>query len=158
MKYDSRLIRKPNSQPPLRRTAWGFVTAAFWLLYLYLWAPLVTLVLWLLGIRTALHEMYLRESHVEPFLLVVLPLVALACAVVLIIWAEYNRFRFRGKDRRHAQADVPHAEIAVALGADPSTADALTQGKVLVLHMDAQAQPRGTSFAAVPAVPAMAGA
>ncbi|MEZ0469921.1 poly-beta-1,6-N-acetyl-D-glucosamine biosynthesis protein PgaD [Luteimonas salinilitoris] len=147
MKYDSRLIRRPNAQRPLRRTAWGFVTAAFWLFYLYLWAPLVTFVLWVLGINTALHELYLRESHIEPFLLFVLPLVALACAVLLIAWAEYNRFRFRGKDRRRAQADVPLAEIAVALGADAATASALGRGKVTTLHMDEHARPHGIGLA-----------
>ena len=56
MKYDSRLIRKPYAQGPLRRAVWGFVTAAFWGLYIYMWLPLVTLVLWLLGVRTAFFE------------------------------------------------------------------------------------------------------
>ncbi|WP_407351435.1 poly-beta-1,6-N-acetyl-D-glucosamine biosynthesis protein PgaD [Luteimonas sp. R10] len=147
MKYDSRLIRRPNSQPPIRRTAWGFVTAAFWLFYLYLWAPLVTFLLWVFGIHTATYELYLRESHVEPFLLFVLPLVALACAVVLIAWAEYNRFRFRGRDRRRAQDDVPIAEIAAMLGADAATADALGRGKVMTLSMDEHARPLRTAGA-----------
>ncbi|WP_149193348.1 poly-beta-1,6-N-acetyl-D-glucosamine biosynthesis protein PgaD [Luteimonas suaedae] len=141
MKYDSRLIRRPHAQPRLRRTAWGFLTAAFWLFYLYLWAPLVTFVLWALGINTALHELYLRESHIDPFLLFVLPLVALACAALLIAWAEYNRFRFRGKDRRSAQSDVPRGEVAAALGADAATEGALCQIKVATLHMDDNARP-----------------
>lgn len=147
MKYDSKFIRRPNAQPPLRRTAWGFVTAAFWLFYLYLWAPLVTFLLWVFGIHTASYELYLRESHIEPFLLFVLPLLALGCAALLIAWAEYNRFRFRGKDRRHAQADVPLAEIAALLGADAATADALGGGKVVTLRMDEHARPLGVTGA-----------
>ncbi|WP_353101811.1 poly-beta-1,6-N-acetyl-D-glucosamine biosynthesis protein PgaD, partial [Stenotrophomonas lactitubi] len=40
-RFDSRLIQKPRQQPRLQRTAWGFVTLAFWGFYFYLWAPLV---------------------------------------------------------------------------------------------------------------------
>lgn len=147
MKYDSRLIRKPHAQPALRRTAWGFVTAAFWAFYLYLWAPLVTLLLWAFGIRTAAYELYLRGSHVEPFLLAVLPLLTLACAALLVAWAEYNRWRFGGHDRRRPQPDAPRAEIAAALGADEATAAALLAGKRTVLRMDDRARPAGVAAA-----------
>ena len=87
MKFDSRLIRKPMKQPRLQRAAWGFVTLGFWMVYVYLWTPLVTLLLWLLGIRTAFFELYVREHAIEPFLLFSLPLLALACALLLISWA-----------------------------------------------------------------------
>ena len=48
-RFDSRMIRKPHRQPRFQRTAWGFVTLAFWGFYFYLWAPLVTLLSWLIG-------------------------------------------------------------------------------------------------------------
>jgi hypothetical protein len=38
-RFDSRMIRKPHRQPRFQRTAWGFVTLAFWGFYFYLWAP-----------------------------------------------------------------------------------------------------------------------
>ncbi|MEL1264746.1 poly-beta-1,6-N-acetyl-D-glucosamine biosynthesis protein PgaD [Pseudoxanthomonas putridarboris] len=141
MKFDSRLIHQPKKQPRLHRTAWGFVTLGFWMMYLYMLAPLVTLVLWLLGIRTAMFELYSRDHQVEPFLLVSLPIMAGLCAVMLISWAEYNRFRFGGMDRRSRQSDVTVHEMAAALGASDKVARALKQAKVTVLHMDDQAHP-----------------
>ncbi|KAF1719176.1 poly-beta-1,6-N-acetyl-D-glucosamine biosynthesis protein PgaD [Pseudoxanthomonas wuyuanensis] len=141
MKYDSQLISKPYAQPRLQRTAWGFVTLGFWALYFYLWSPLATLVLWLLGIRTAFFELYTRQHQVEPFLLISLPIIAVLCALLLIGWAEYNRHRFGKSDRRGAQANVSLEEVAAGLGAAPAVAASLRDAKVTVLHMDDRAQP-----------------
>ncbi|MEH6415887.1 poly-beta-1,6-N-acetyl-D-glucosamine biosynthesis protein PgaD [Pseudomonas sp. CGJS7] len=137
-KLDSRLIQKPNAQRPLPRTLWGMVTGLFWLIYLYLWTPVVTLVLWLLGIRNVASELYLRKHEVDPFLMLALPATAGVVVGLLLIWAEYNRWRFAsaGSERRGHQRDVPLDEVARALGADSEVAAALNAGRVSVLHMD----------------------
>jgi biofilm PGA synthesis protein PgaD len=143
MKYDSRIISKPQAQPPLHRTLWGVVTAACWAFYAYLLMPLLTLVLWLSGIRTARFELYQREHAVEPFLMMILPVLALACVVALVSWAEYNRWRFAGrKERRGTQADAGRLEIARGLGASASLAQSLAAGKSVILHMDGDARPQ----------------
>lgn len=151
MKFDSRLIRKPMKQPRLQRAAWGFVTLGFWMMYVYLWTPLVTLILWLLGIRTAFFELYVREHTIEPFLLFTLPVLAVACALLLIAWAEYNRFRFSRVDRRSQPRSATLTEVADALGAPPAVARALVLGKVTVLHMGEDARPQGFTALAEPA-------
>ncbi len=149
MKYDSRLIRKPYAQPRLKRAAWGFVTAAFWGLYIYLWLPLVTLILWLLGVRTAFFELYTRQHQVEPFLIVAIPAMAALCALLLIGWAEYNRWRFARQDRRSPQDDVQVDEVAQRLGADLALAQRLGQSKITLLHMNEQAIPESMSTPAL---------
>lgn len=154
-KFDSRLIQKRRAQPRLRRTAWGFVTAVFWGMYVYLWMPVITFLLWVLGIRNAYFELYLREHRVEPFLLIALPSLALCAAVLLIAWAEYNRWRFSGKDRRGAPPSAQLDEIARALGADADIGAALNAGRVVVLNMDSQAIPRGVRNVFAPAQEAL---
>lgn len=151
MKYDSRLIRKPYAQPRLKRAAWGFVTAAFWGLYIYLWLPLVTLILWLLGVRTAFFELYTRKHQVEPFLLVAIPTMAVLCALALIGWAEYNRWRFARQDRRNPQEDVDVDEVARRLGASQALAQQLGQSKITLLHMNEDAIPESMSSPALAA-------
>lgn len=151
MKYDSRLIRKPYAQPRLKRAAWGFVTAAFWGLYIYLWLPLVTLILWLLGVRTAFFELYTRKHQVEPFLLVAIPTMAVLCALALIGWAEYNRWRFARQDRRSPQEDVDVDEVARRLGASQTLAQQLGQSKITLLHMNEDAIPESMSSPALAA-------
>lgn len=154
-KYDSRLIQKRRAQPRLRRTAWGFVTAVFWGMYVYLWMPVITFLLWVLGIRNAYFELYLREHRVEPFLLIALPTLALCAAVLLIAWAEYNRWRFSGKDRRGVPPSAKLDEIARALGADIEIGAALNASRVVVLNMDAQAIPRSVRGVLAPAEEAL---
>ncbi len=157
-KHDSRLIQKPSAQRPLPRTLWGAVTGVFWLAYLYLWTPVLTLLLWLLGVRTAASELYLRQHQVDPFLMLFLPATAAIVVALLLAWAEYNRWRFariRG-ERRGAQPLVPLEEVAAALGADLRVAHALNAGRISVLHMDPQqAVPLGVT-AVTPQPPAQA--
>ncbi|MFD0324851.1 poly-beta-1,6-N-acetyl-D-glucosamine biosynthesis protein PgaD [Lysobacter gummosus] len=137
-KHDSRLIQKPGAQPALPRTLWGMVTGAFWLIYLYLWTPVLTLVLWLLGIRNVASELYLRKHEVDPFLMLALPATAGVVVALLLIWAEYNRWRFAeaSSERRGSQRSVALEEVARALGASSEVAAALNAGRVSVLHMD----------------------
>ena len=150
MKFDSRLIERPNAQPRLQRTAWGVVTMVFWGAYFYLWAPVITLVMWLLGVRASVIELYLREHKVDPFLLVVLPLMALSTAVLLIGWAEFNRYRYAGKERRQPLDDVGIEQVAAALGATMALAESLGRAKIAVLQMDAAARPLAITDIALP--------
>lgn len=151
-KHDSRLIQRPYSQPLLPRTFWGLTTGAFWVLYLYLWVPLVTLFLWLFGIRRAEAELYLRQHEIDPFLLLVLPATAAGAAALLILWAEYNRRRFTGVERRSAPPPVALEQVAAALGASTEVAQALNQGRISTLHMDPhQAVPLGVTAVKPPA-------
>ncbi|MGO1002419.1 poly-beta-1,6-N-acetyl-D-glucosamine biosynthesis protein PgaD [Lysobacter sp. CA196] len=137
-KHDSRLIHRPGAQETWTRTWWGVVTGAFWLAYLYLWIPVATLLMWLLGIRRTASELYLREHGVDPFLMLVLPATAAVVVALLLLWAEYNRWRFASakSERRGVQADVPLDEVADRLGASAELAQALNQGRISVLHMD----------------------
>lgn len=137
-KHDSRLIQKPGAQHALPRTMWGVITGAFWLAYLYLWTPVVTLLMWLLGIRSVASELYLRKHEVDPFLMLALPATAGVVVALLLIWAEYNRWRFasKGSERRGQQREVGLDEVARGLGADAQVAQALNAGRVSVLHMD----------------------
>ena len=82
-RFDSRMIRKPHRQPRFQRTAWGFVTLAFWGFYFYLWAPLVTLFSWLIGGQLAWQQLYERQSQFDPYVLVALPLMLLCASAWL---------------------------------------------------------------------------
>lgn len=149
-RFDSRLIQKPRQQPRLQRTAWGFVTIAFWAFYFYLWAPLVTLVSWLLGGRLAWLQLYEYKQSVDPFVVIALPVMLVCCSLLLIGWAEYNRLRFSGHDRREAHPDTTREEIAEDLGATPDVAALLATGKAVTLHMDDAARPVRVTMQVLP--------
>ncbi|HBK46700.1 MAG TPA: poly-beta-1,6-N-acetyl-D-glucosamine biosynthesis protein PgaD, partial [Xanthomonadaceae bacterium] len=94
------LIRLPDRMGHSRRLAQGALTAGAWMLYFYLWVPLLTLLAWALGLQTAYIRLYLEQNAIDPFLLLSLPVIALVCAAALIGWAEYNRARFANADER----------------------------------------------------------
>lgn len=137
------MIRKPHRQPRFQRTAWGFVTLAFWGFYFYLWAPLVTVFSWLIGGNMAWQQLYDRQNQIDPFVLIALPVMLLCAATLLIAWAEYNRARFRGHDRRRPRPLATLHEVAVDLGASPGLAERLAGCKAATLHMDEAARPVG---------------
>lgn len=145
------IIDHPERQGTARRTAYGTLTAAAWVLYFYLWLPLVTLVAWVLGARTGYDRMYLEQNAIDPFLLLALPVIALICGAVLLAWAEYNRARFAGKERRHAAANTGIADVATQLGADPATADTIRGARVVTITLDDQARPTAAAQGALPA-------
>ena len=157
MKYDSsqlqsRLIDNSDRVPRSHRMFWGGITGVFWLLYLYLWLPLITLAMWLLGVNNALVELYIPEGRVDAYLLVALPRIALVCAAVLSTWAEYNRQRFQGMDRRTAAEPVGIETIALGLGASSDVAAAMRAGKRMTLTMSDEAAPTAVREHALVAV------
>lgn len=139
---DHRLIYLPQRQGRATRTLYGIATALAWAFYAYLWLPLTTLALWLMGIRSTYFEVYLLDEPLDPpAMLGHLPLIALGCAVLLIGWAEYNRRRFQGKERRLVQADVELDAVAEAMRATPALGIALFDAKRATLRMDHSGAP-----------------
>ena len=143
MKADHLLIVRPERHRGVERTVFGVLTAVAWVVYAYLWLPLITFGMWALGVRSAALELYLTEREVEPFLILALPIIAGAAALLLIGWAEYNRLRFRGKERRRRQPDVSTAAVAAALGSSLETARTLQAARCVILPMSGDAYPLG---------------
>lgn len=141
MKADTRLVHVRRVHRPLKRTAWGAVTVLAWAFYAYLWLPLATAVMWWFGLRDMYGELYERSEQLDPFVIAVLPAVATMSACCLILWAEYNRVRFTGHERRAPFPDVPVHAIAESLGAAPHVHTALADARVAVLVMDDDARP-----------------
>lgn len=135
------IIHLPDRLGRSRRLAYGAVTAGAWMAYFYLWAPLLTLVAWFIGLRTAYFRLYLEQNALDPFLLAALPLIALVCAVVLIGWAEYNRARFRNNDERRRRRTVPETEVDQRLGVAEQLGVLLRHSRVAQVSLDPQARP-----------------
>ena len=80
------------------------MTGVGWTIWLYLWRPVLTLVLWLSGAEIAQYQwiglagwsgLLDFAAHTMPY--------GLALCATLLIWASVNYIRFRGSDRRKAR-------------------------------------------------------
>jgi biofilm PGA synthesis protein PgaD len=134
-------IHRPSLQQPGSRLLFRAATVMAWGAYLYLWLPLATLSLWwgagLLGMR----ELALTPEHVD-FDLFRVVAEAFAVALLLMIgWAEYNRARFQGIERRKPHPPLDPLETADAMHASRVLACELQGARRVVIQLDANAVP-----------------
>lgn len=137
------LINAPHRQSHLQRGVYSTLTLVAWGIYLYLVLPLVTLLLWALGLRSSYLQLWLPEAGTPPMMLVTLPLIALGCAALLIGWAEWNRARFQNHERRGQAENVGELDMAAVLRVTPALADVLRHSRVATLQMDESALLQG---------------
>lgn len=135
------LIDQPEAVSRSRRTIAGVIALVGWLAYAWLWVPVLTLVAWAVGIRTVWQRLYLDHNALEPFILASLPVIAVACGLLLIGWAEYNRARFTDADERKRRKDVNEEAVGERLGASLQVVEALRAHRVVTVTLDDNAQP-----------------
>lgn len=133
------LIYSPQNQSNVQRGLYGTLTLVAWAVYFYLVLPLITLLLWWVGLRGSYIQLWLPESGFDRTLAFTLPVLAVVCALVLIGWAEINRARFQNRERRSHTGDAGLEEIAAALGASAPFAERLRGARVATLSLDEQA-------------------
>jgi biofilm PGA synthesis protein PgaD len=114
--------QQPPVQSGMQRAAEFTVTTLFWLAWLYLVMPLVSLLLWIVGIQLFMEEMIVRGGY-QALIgeLVHYGLVILAMLAVTLIWVYWNLRRYGKHEKRTQQpAPVSLEEIAATSGLTPA--------------------------------------
>ena len=105
---DSKLIiNTPKIQSLRLKYSSTFLTMLFWIIWFYLWVPLITLFGWWFQIDVIQHQMVTLggyQSFLEELPLLLTSIIALSLS--LAIWGAYNYFRFKGTERRTALRPV----------------------------------------------------
>lgn len=136
-------IHRPTLQEHPTRLLFRAATLVAWGAYLYLWLPLATLALWWAASRLGLRELAHTPEHID-FDLFRVVAEAFAVALLLMIgWAEYNRLRFQGVERRKPHPPMDPLETADAMHASRGLALELQDARRVVIQLDADAVPRG---------------
>jgi len=135
-------IEMPALLTRRERTRDTLFTAFLWMIYVYLWVPLLSLGAWGLGIELA-YDIMIRSGGAAtlwPALRgYVLVLLAIVCVIVL--WSLINRARFRAAPRRRAVVRVTDAEMADWFGTTPSTVQMLRASKTVRIDFDPEGRP-----------------
>ncbi|CAN5747566.1 hypothetical protein BH20PSE1_BH20PSE1_25230 [soil metagenome] len=141
------VIERPDLQAWRQKYGYAVLTFAFWGLYLYLWQPLLSLVLWSFGFGLAYEQMLnLGGFRGLLDLLGFYVSIIIALSAVFLGWAWINYLRFRGADRRRAAPAVNPREIAQFFNVAPENLIQWRACKSLILHHD----PHGDVVAAEP--------
>jgi len=113
------IIDDPKLAPSGRRAIEAVVTAAAWAGWLYLAMPLVTLLLWGVGIRTGIVQQTM-SADIRDLGRTAAWYVSVTGVFILMmeIWGIYNRRRFGKLVRRREAGIVSDEETALALDVD----------------------------------------
>lgn len=129
------IIENPALQSPTQRYGWGMVTFVFWMIYIYLWIPLVTLLAWWVGAKLFnIHFIQLQGyiglmGKLGLYLMIIFMLSAL-----LIGWASVERLRFKDKQRRLGRPNVAVSDIAKKYNMQENQLLALREKKSMVVY------------------------
>lgn len=110
---DSLIIEDPSLQTLGQRYGWYSVTFIFWVLYIYLWLPAITLLAWFFGYQR-FTEYFINSSQAlttSSGIGLYLIIVAII-AVIFLGWAKIEQARFTGKQRRSNAKPVTTEEMA----------------------------------------------
>lgn len=133
------IIDRPDLQAWEQKAFFGALTAAFWVLWVFLWLPLVTLLGWVFfGYQFQFHMINLGGYQGFMDLLKIYALIILFMNGALIAWAKYNHLRFRGIDRRKEVASPGLSELAMLQGETMQTISNWQSYQVMTVQHDAQ--------------------
>ncbi len=129
------IIDRPELQSNVHRYGWAFITFIFWLFYVYLWLPLMTLVAWWIGAE--LFNIHFIELHGYAGLHDKLGLygaIIFIISAILIGWAKIEHLRFKDKPRRKGSVAVTDKEIAKKYNLQESQLAHLRLEKSVIVH------------------------
>jgi biofilm PGA synthesis protein PgaD len=132
----SPIIDRADLQTLQHRTISGVVTFAFWLIWAYLWVPLLALIAWAVGLEQAYKYMFVLGGYEEVLgLLGVYTLIILIMGGSLVAWAGYNILRFGRHPKRAASAPPTLQEVARHFRQGPLAVESWRQAQRLqVMH------------------------
>lgn len=131
------IINRPELQSPQQKYFYSLLTLTFWLIWFYLWLPLISLVAWLMGFEF-FYEHMIRLNGMFGLLDVIgwYGLIVAISALGLVLWSAYNLSRFQGKDKRRRSAMVTVAQMAESFCIEETAARLCQEEKRVVIDID----------------------
>ena len=138
------IFTDPSLAPLRQRFGWALVTAFFWVAWIYLWLPLVTLLFWMLGIKSFYYLNILGGPNKNVTELaklgVIYVCVIVALGGALLLWARLEFLRFRNVNRRTPPVPASVADLAQYALQEPSSIEKWQRGRRLLVHHDEHGQ------------------
>jgi biofilm PGA synthesis protein PgaD len=128
-------IHRPELQSRMQRSVYALLSTIGWLVWLYLFGPLLSVMAWLFGYKR-FNEFVLNNNNHAMHTLMVYAIVIGAAGLAFVLWATYNLFRFRGRSRRASTQPATLAEVAETYGVDEEKVTRIRAAKVQLVHHD----------------------
>ncbi|MGD0960316.1 MAG: poly-beta-1,6-N-acetyl-D-glucosamine biosynthesis protein PgaD [Methylomonas sp.] len=134
------IINNPDLQTIRQKYSSTLLTFVFWLIWLYLWTPLITLIAWYFGVKLFYFQMFDLRGIDEVIADAVIFYEIVACIGVSFgVWALYNYARFKNLERRKALPSVTTGQLAVFFGVEEQQIAELQDAQRISIQFDEQA-------------------
>jgi len=131
------IIERPDLQTLAQRFGSMTLTFVFWLVYLYLWLPLVSALAWFVEGGLFYEHMIVERGYVAVGRVIGAYLTVIAVTSgVFIAWARLNQFRFRGVERRSHVESITAFELSQTFGVPPRIVMAWQRDRSITVHFD----------------------
>ena len=127
------IICHPERQSGVQHTMFSALTLSVWAVWLYLWLPLITTILWMVGIHWAYIQVFRGSRGVS---LWVILWILIATSVILGSWSSYNHFRFARKAQRRQVQALAKSSIGKSFGISSATLSVMLRERRLNLYFD----------------------
>lgn len=107
------IIYHPEWQSTTQRLTSGTLTVIAWTVWMYLWTPFISAVLWVVGIHLVYTQLIQGLSMRSVCFIM---LIVLLCSIIVASWASYNYMRFAQKTSRLRVQVVPPQIVGKAFG------------------------------------------
>jgi biofilm PGA synthesis protein PgaD len=132
------MTKRRREQPGLQRAAEFTITTLFWMAWLYLIMPLVSLLLWLLGVELFVEVMITRGGY-QALLeeMVRYSLVILGILAVTLVWVNWNLRHYGRHNKRIVQPQpVSIKELAAHTGLSRTAITGMQKARQLLVTFD----------------------
>ena len=127
------IISHPERQSGTQHVLFSMLTVSIWALWIYLWLPLITGILWIVGIRWAYIQVF-RGTRGVSFWVIAWILGAVIVAVVY--WSIYNSIRYEGRTQRRRAKVVSKTMMGQKFGVNGEALYTITHERRLNLNFD----------------------
>jgi len=145
-------IQAPELLTARQRRREAALTGLMWMLYVYLWTPLLSMLAWLVGFDFA-YEVMIRAGGVQALKQVVWWYAAAIFSILLITaaWSLSNRLRFRNSNRRRLVAPLEDQALMDWFSVDAGQLALMRDQSRVEIEFDARGAIGSISGAASPA-------
>jgi biofilm PGA synthesis protein PgaD len=131
------IISYPEHQSGSQRVIFGALTVIIWALWLSLWQPLITAMLWIVGVRWGYIQVFNGARGVSLWLIL---WGLLLVTVVVVAWSTFNNLRYASKTQRRKTQSVSKTAIRERFGITDPMLFLLLHERRLSLYFDDSGQ------------------
>ncbi len=130
------IINRPDLLSFHRRAMFSGITLFAWVLWFYLFLPLVSAIAWWAGAE--LFASYMLDPHERTYLITLMfyVIVIVVAGLVIFAWSRYNQLRFQGHDRREATPSVSDTMIQARFGLDAESLRQIHHSQIMRFELD----------------------